>query len=136
MGTPDNALARVTPFPKNVGITPKPSFEIVERGSSDFRLRVEFDEDTLTTGANPVMRVTAGGNTTVGGKPAKISCGSTEGTPDDASMTITTIDGKRLTGTIDLVLTRCNDWATAKPVALERLKVSGTFSNVPFQVAD
>ncbi|MEM9950977.1 MAG: hypothetical protein AAF846_05220 [Chloroflexota bacterium] len=112
--------------------TPVPVIEISDGVMSTYFIRVEFDADEITaSGEYEVSRVTVSFPSELGESGA-VGCGSTEGTPDDVMMNVTEVDGNRLTGTLDVTLTGCDDFMSGDDIDMESATIVAQFTNIPF----
>jgi hypothetical protein len=129
--TPENAEAQVPLAPGVSREDYSPAFEI-DTNLGNGLFRVELGPDPLAVGEREVQRALVTFATEIDGERVEVGCGSNDGTPDDATMTITEVTNEGLSGSITITLTSCDDFYTAEAVDLESITVTGEFTNVPY----
>lgn len=109
-----------------------PMIEVDSRTSTQYFMRIEFDSSEITAPGNyEIDRVTLSFPSDLG-ESGTVGCGSNDGTPDDVMMTVTAVDGNRLSGTLTVALTSCDDYVSGEAVEMESASVVAEFTDIPF----
>lgn len=95
-------------------------------------VRIEFENDALSVGEEPVDRASISATTTLDGDEVRISC-DLDGDATSTTVNITALDANRASGAFTLTGTGCTNYMTGQPTSVESLTVIGTFENVPFR---
>jgi hypothetical protein len=107
--------------------------EVDENGGGNGFLRLEFDNETVAVGTEPLFRVTIAAMADVNGAAVQIGCSGTADDTANLSATITAVNGNRASGSFSFGVGNCDDYMTGETVQFpsETVTVTGTFENVP-----